>query len=56
MDLYTRATFYRHRRDLLSYNIDIAVLRENVAPVKVVPVLHVLEAKPVNVTEAMPCF
>lgn len=56
MELYTRATFYRHRRDLLAFNIDIAVLRENVAPVKVVPVLHVLEAKPVNVTEGDALF
>ncbi len=56
MDLYSRATFYRHRRQLLEYGIDISVIREPKEEVQVVPVLHVLEAKPVNVTEGEELF
>jgi hypothetical protein len=46
--LLSRRTFYRQRKELLAHGIDIAQPRITAAdPVKVIPILRVLEAKPI---------
>lgn len=50
--LYPKNTFYRHRRALLAYGIDIAVKQERTAePTNVVPLRVVLNAMPATVPE-----
>ena len=56
MELYSRSAFYRHRRQLLEYDIDIAVRREPRDDVQIIPVLRVVEAKPVHVAEGENLF
>lgn len=54
--IMSRPTFYRHRKQLLEYGIDIAVpVEADEQPNKVIPVLTVLEAgaMPVDVEESM---
>lgn len=50
--LLSKPTFYRHRRELMEHGIDIAQPRITAAdPVKVIPILRVLEAKPISEDE-----
>lgn len=53
--ILSRPTFYRHRRDLLAHGIDISAPCAGGDPVKVIPILRVIEAKPMgeDETEAM---
>lgn len=46
-DLLTRTTFYKHRRELKSYGIDIREVCPK-AENRIIPVLRVIEAEPVN--------
>lgn len=46
-DAYPRRTFYRHRKALLSYGVDIAIRQAHVPKSNVVPLRRVLEAVPV---------
>lgn len=46
-DAYSRATFYRHRKALLAYGVDISVRQPFVDRTNVVPLRRVLEAVPV---------
>lgn len=49
LELMHRATFYRHRKALLEYGIDISASRvRNDDDVRVFPVVEVLQARPVN--------
>jgi II/X family phage/plasmid replication protein len=48
--MFSRPTFYRHRRELLPHGIDIATLMPREVS-NVVPLFKVLEAKPVGVPE-----
>jgi len=45
----SRATYYRHRKELLLYSIDIAICRENSGQSNVIPLVRVLEATPARV-------
>jgi II/X family phage/plasmid replication protein len=51
--IYPARTFYRYRRELLAYGIDIAVKQERSGPdlTNVVPLRTVLHAYPINVPE-----
>lgn len=46
-----RQTFYRHRRELLEYGIDINLAVEKPDRSNVVPLIRVLEAKPVEIPD-----
>ena len=46
-DIYSRPTYYRYRKQLLEYGIDIAILQEK-EPDNVIPLVQVLEAQPVS--------
>lgn len=46
-----KATFYRHRRDLLVHGIDIMLRKETADRSNVIPLIRVLEATPVGVPE-----
>lgn len=48
--IYSRPTFYRYRNKLLAYGIDIANVQSR-DPSNVVPLIRVLEAKPVGIPE-----
>lgn len=48
--MYPRPTFYRYRRELLKFDIDIATLQAKDIS-NVVPLIRVLEARPVSVPE-----
>ncbi len=54
--IYTRPTFYRYRRQLLEYGIDIHTVSTKKDNVVVIPVLRVLEARPVHVAEGEVLF
>ena len=45
----TKPTFYRVRRELKEYDIDIALVRDVEKPVEVVPLIKILEAQPVGI-------
>lgn len=45
-DTLPKATYYRHRKELLPYGIDIALRRESFERANVVPLVRVLEAMP----------
>ncbi len=47
--LMSPATFYRHRKALLAYSIDIAIQRKKVTQDNVVPMIRVLEAEPAKI-------
>lgn len=47
--LLSKTSFYRHRRDLLEYGIDIAIRKEVADRSNVIPMIRVLEAMPVGV-------
>lgn len=47
--LLAKPTFYRHRKDLLEYGIDIAAMHLTPEHNNVVPLVRVIEAKPVEV-------
>lgn len=47
--LLTKRTYYRHRKELLSFGIDIAIIKEQADLSNVVPLIRILEAKPVPV-------
>jgi II/X family phage/plasmid replication protein len=49
--LLSKSTYYRNRTELLKYNIDIALAVERKAASNIVPLIRVLEAKPVDVPE-----
>ena len=46
-----KATYYRHRNELLPYGIDIAISRDVVDRSNVVPLIRVLEATPAGIPE-----
>ncbi len=46
-----RQTFYRHRRELLEYGIDINLAVEKLDRSNVAPLIRVLEAKPVEIPD-----
>ncbi|ROQ27584.1 phage/plasmid replication protein, II/X family [Gallaecimonas pentaromativorans] len=49
-DVFSKATFYRHRKELLEYGIDISMPYEGITPASnVIPLVRVLEAKPVAI-------
>jgi len=48
-DTLPKATYYRHRKDLLGYGIDIALRRENKDRSNVVPLVRILEAEPAEI-------
>lgn len=56
MAIYSRSAFYRHRKQMLEYGIDIQTIKENKSNVIVIPVLRVLEATPVHVSEGENLF
>ncbi|EBU7225592.1 Replication-associated protein G2P, partial [Salmonella enterica subsp. enterica serovar Enteritidis] len=45
-DMISRATYFRHRKALKEFGIDIAVTVDRVDNSNVVPLIRVLEAKP----------
>lgn len=47
--LFSRPTFYRYRKQLLAYGIDIAALQPSEAPSNVVPLRVVIHCQPVGV-------
>jgi II/X family phage/plasmid replication protein len=47
--LLTRPTFYRHRKELLEYGIDITTTRPKKNAANVVPLIRVLEASPAEI-------
>jgi len=47
----SKSSYYRNRKELLDYNIDIALAVEKSASSNVVPLIRILEAKPVPVPE-----
>jgi len=47
----SKATYYRHRKELLNYGFDIALAVEKSTSNNVVPLIRVLEAKPVSVPD-----
>lgn len=47
----TKSTYYRNRAMLLEYGIDIALRSESTKTSNVIPLIKVLEAKPVDVPE-----
>ncbi|WP_299791959.1 phage/plasmid replication protein, II/X family [uncultured Shewanella sp.] len=49
--LLPKPTFYRHRKDLLAYDIDINMSCDTPNMTNVVPLLQVLEAQPVGVPD-----
>lgn len=49
--LLSKTSFYRHRRDLLEYGIDIAIRKEVADRTNVIPLIRVLEAIPVAVPD-----
>lgn len=46
-----KATYYRHRKALLEYGIDIALRKEKADRSNVIPLIRVLEARPADVPE-----
>lgn len=48
-DMISRATYFRHRKALKEFGIDIAVTVDRVDNSNVVPLIRVLEAKPVAI-------
>jgi len=46
-----RNTFYRHRRELLENGIDITLSQESIDVSNVVPLIRILEAKPVSIPD-----
>lgn len=46
-----KPTFYRYRKQLLEYDIDIALVRDKEAPTNVIPLIQVLEAKPMGIPD-----
>ena len=56
LDIMSRSAFYRARRLLLEYGIDIQTIKPPRQNVTVIPVLRVLEAKPVQVEEGEALF
>lgn len=46
-DILPEPTFYRHRKQLLEYGIDITLMRDEKTDSNVVPIIRVLEATPV---------
>lgn len=51
LSMLPKNTFYRHRRDLLAFDIDINMPCDTPNMTNVVPLLRVLEAKPVSVPD-----
>ncbi len=47
--MLSKTSFYKHRRDLLEYGIDIAIRKEVADRTNVIPLVRVLEAVPVGV-------
>lgn len=47
----SKSTYYRNRKDLLDYNIDIALAVEKRVSSNVIPLIRILEAKPSPVPE-----
>lgn len=45
----SKPTFYRHRHDLLGYGVDIAIPREDQPLNNVIPLVQIIEAKPVGI-------
>ncbi|CAA32522.1 gene X product [Lineavirus I22] len=48
-DMVSRATYFRHRKVLKEFGIDIAVTVDRVDNSNVVPLIRVLEAKPASI-------
>lgn len=44
-----KTTFYRHRKELSHYGIDITLRKESIDQSNIVPLVRILEAKPVSV-------
>lgn len=51
VDLLSKSKFYRDRKELLSYDIDISLCRPSGKPSNVVSLIRVLEAKPATLPE-----
>ena len=47
--LLSRPTYYKHRKELLEYGIDIALRQDAASKINVIPLVRVLEAVPVDV-------
>lgn len=50
-EIMSKPTFYKHRKELLEYGIDINLPTEKANSSNVIPLVRVLEAKPVAVPE-----
>tara|TARA_R110001583_G_scaffold183374_1_gene341974 strand:+ start:537 stop:809 length:273 start_codon:yes stop_codon:yes gene_type:complete len=46
-----KATYYRHRKELLPYGIDIAIRQESTPRSNVAPLVRVLRAEPAQIPE-----
>lgn len=49
--MLSKNTFYRYRRELKKYDIDIALVRDKEAPTNVIPLIQVLETKPMGIPD-----
>ena len=47
----SKATFYRHRKGLQEFGIDIAIRKETIDRSNVIPLIRVLEAVPASVPD-----
>jgi len=47
----SNATFYRHRKELLGYGIDVSVMRPKKSAANIVPLIRILEAKECPIPE-----
>lgn len=47
--IMSQATFYRHRRYLLSYGIDIAIPKEPTSTAEIIPLTRAIEGQPYQI-------
>ena len=51
MQMMSKATFYRHRKQLMEHGIDISIAMDRSESSNVIPFIRVLEAKPASIPE-----